>query len=379
MNAEEQSFFALLRAGLWNSPADATLFSGTTDWDTIFEHAIRQTVLGLVGEGVVTLPVALQPSVSLLSKMQGRLTSGIRTHAQLNRVLADVVGLFERNDIRPVLLKGQGVALNYAEPTRRQCGDIDLYIGKQDYQRVCTIVQQYYGTDPHATESAKHYHFRHESGVTIELHRIAEQLSLPWHDNRFQRWTVEHLHGNRLRTVEIAGTTINLPPVDFDVLYIFNHAFHHFSEGGGIGLRQLCDWARFLHTFRDEIDREALRRNLKAFGLWRAWRIFGCIVVDVLGLPVAEFPFYTDKYARQGAKMLNMIEREGNFGFFDASRTKRPEGYVAGKLHTFVWMHRRFGRLLSTCFSQTLAAWSNYIYKGVRQVIIDKLTTGKRT
>lgn len=377
MNKEEQLFFALLRAGLWNRPADATLFSsGTVDWDAIYKHAIRQTVLGLVGEGATTLPVALQPPAPLLNKMHGRLTSGIRRHALLNRALADVVTLFGQNDIRPVLLKGQGVALNYVEPTRRQCGDIDLYIGTKDYDRACELVRQHYGPDEHAIESVKHYHFKHHE-VTIELHRIAEQLPQPWQNSRFQRWTVEHLHGNNLRTVEIEGTTIYLPPVDFDALYIFNHAWHHFSAGGGIGLRQLCDWARFLHTFQGEIDHQALRRHLKAFGLWRAWRIFGGIVVGTLGLPAAEFPFYTEKYARHGERALEIIGREGNFGFFDATRTKRPKGYLAGKLHTFIRMNRRLGQLLPLHFVQVFSAWSRFIYKGVKQVMIDKRTSRK--
>lgn len=377
MNRTEQQFFVLLRSGLWHIPVDVTLFSGVTDWEGIYAHAVRQTVLGLVADGVNTLSADVQPPAPLLNKMRNLLASSIRSHALLNRTLAEVVVLLLRHDIHPVLLKGQGVALNYAEPTRRQCGDIDLYIGKQDYQRVCTIVQQCYGTDPHAIKSEKHYHFRHESGVTIELHRIAEQLPLPWHDHHFQRWTQEHLHGNHLRTVVIEGTTIHLPPVDFDVLYIFNHAWHHFSAGGGIGLRQLCDWARFLHTFRDEIDRQALRRNLKAFGLWRAWRIFGCVVVDGLGLHAAEFPFYTSRYARQAEQMLRMIGQGGNFGFFDPARTHRPEGYIAGKLHSFVWMHHRFGRLLGSHFLQVSAAWASYIYKGTKQVLIDQLNPKK--
>lgn len=378
MKREELSFFALLRAGLWNRPVDAALFSDTTDWDTIFKDARRQTVLGLVGEGMTTLPAALQPPASLLNKIHGRLTSSIRMHALLNRALVDVVALFVHNHIRPVLLKGQGVALNYVEPTRRQCGDIDLYIGTKDYDRACELVRQHYGVDEHGIESEKHYHFKHQ-GVILELHRIAERLPLSWQNSRFQRWTVEHLHGNHLRAVDFEGTTVYLPPVDFDALYIFNHAWHHFMAGGGIGLRQLCDWARFLHTFHGQIDHRALRQNLQAFGLWRAWRMFGCVVVGTLGLPKEEFPFYTDAYARQAERILDIIGREGNFGFFDSTHTERPEGYVAGKLHSFIRMHRRFGRLLVLHFFQVSGAWSSYLYKGVKQVMMDKLTTRKRT
>lgn len=369
----QQQFLALLRSGLWGIPVDAALFRGRTDWEAIFAHAVRQTVPGLVVEGVNTLPAVLRPPASLLDKMRARLTSDIRTHALLNRTLVEMVTFLRRHGIHPVLLKGQGVALNYIEPTRRQCGDIDLYVGKEDYDHAVWLVRRRYGTDKQATESRKHYHFTHQ-GVVVELHRIAEQLPLPWHDRQFQRWTTDHLYGYHLRTVEIEGTTIDLPPVDFDALYIFNHAWHHFAAGGGIGLRQLCDWARYLHTFRNEIDHAALRRHLKAFGLWRAWRVFGCIVVDTLGLPAADFPFYTSAYAKHGGRMLEMIGWEGNFGFFDSLRTRHPDGYVGGKMHTLKWMHRRLGDLLPVFAPQVVAVYGRSIYNGVRQVMIDKLT-----
>lgn len=377
INREQQQFLALLRAGLWDTPAEATLFSGSVNWEAIFTCSVQQTVLGLVAEGINSLPSVYQPPAAIQNKMRSRLTSGIRSHAHFNRVLAELVTMLRQKGICPVLLKGQGVAMDYADPTRRQCGDIDLYIGQEDYERACSLARQQYGTDRHATESEKHYHFSHD-GVIIELHRIAERLPAPWHNHRFQHWTQHHLQSNHLRRVEIGGTEIALPPIHFDALYIFNHAWHHFSAGGGIGLRQLCDWVRYLHTFHQEINREELKRNLKAFGIWRAWRIFGCIAVDTLGLPEDEFPFYTSRYVRYGEKMLAMIQQEGNFGFFDASRTRRPDGYIAGKLHSLKRMHLRMGRLFPVYSLSISMTWGRYIYNGIRQVLTDQLPKEKQ-
>lgn len=376
MNRGLERFFALLRAGLWDTPVDATLFSGGTDWEAILAQATRQTVSGLVAQAVGTLPAAAQPPAPIAGKMCSTTIATIRSHALLNRTLAEAVEMFRRNGIRTVLFKGQGVATNYPEPTLRICGDIDLYVGHKQYDNACALARQWGEVEDTGMESEKHYHFRHGS-VTVELHRIAEQLPLPWHNARFQRWTQRHLQGDALRSIDIEGTTILLPPVNFDALYIFNHAWHHFSEGGGIGLRQLCDWVCYLHTFRDEIDRVELERDLKAFGLWRQWRIFGCIAVELLGLSRAAFPFYTDRYAEQAAQVIKMIDEGGNFGFFDSSRTDRPEGYIAGKMHSFRRMSSRFAQLASVSPKETAAAWMRYLYTGVRQIIIDKFISKK--
>lgn len=371
---EQQQFFALLRAGLWDTPADAELFSGDTRWETIFVQAARQTVQGLVAKAASTLPTEVQPPAPILGKARGIVAATIRSHALLNRTLAEAVTMLAQNGIRPVLLKGQGVATNYTDPTLRMCGDIDLYIGNPDYHLACLLARQWGETEEEGTESEKHYHFCH-GGVTVELHRIAERLPLPRQDTRFQRWTRRHLHGNNLRSVVIEGIAVSLPPVNFDALYIFNHAWHHLSAGGGIGWRQLCDWVRYLHTFRHEIDHAMLECDLHSFGLWRQWRMFSTIAVDMLGLPREEYPFYTDRYARQAATVVRMIEESGNFGFYDPSRTGRPEGYIAGKLHSLRRMSRHYARLFALCPAACATAGGRYLYVGIRQVIKDIFTS----
>ena len=374
MNKQRQQFLALLRAGLWDTPADAELFSGDIHWEMIFAQATRQTVQGLVAKAASTLPPEVQPPATVLSKARSIVAATIRSHALLNRTLGEAVTMFRQNGIRPVLLKGQGVATNYTEPTLRMCGDIDLYIGQSDYHKACRLAHQWGETGEESTESDKHYHFRHE-GVTVELHRIAERLYLPRQDARFQRWTRRHLHGNSLRSVVIEGIAVSLPPVNFDALYIFNHAWHHLSAGGGIGWRQLCDWVRYLHTFRHEIDRAALECDLRSFGLWYPWKVFGSIAVDVLRLPREEYPFYTDRYARQAATVIGMIEEGGNFGFFDPARTERPAGYIAGKLHSLGRMNRHYAKLFALFPGEAAAAYGRYLYVGVRQVMKEVFTS----
>jgi len=369
MTTEHQQFLELLRFGLWNKPVDVSLFNNSTDWDAVLKHAKQQTVLGFVSEGICSLSPDQQPSSSIVSKMRGQLIMIMHSHAKLNRVLAEVVTTLSAQGFSPVLLKGQGVALNYPEPTLRQCGDIDLYIGRKDYERACSFVRDLYGADETGTESDKHYHFEYQ-GVVVEIHRIAERLPLPLYDRRFLVWSEASLHSSNLRTVEINHTKVHLPSVNFDVLYIFNHAWHHFNFGG-IGLRQLCDWVRTLHTFKNEINRVELERNLRSFGLWHAWKVFGYIAVDILGLPKDEYPFYSTKYVHSGIKVFETIMQEGNFGKMIPYRANRPSGYLAGKMHSFIWIQRRFIHLLPIFTVEVSAVWARYLYTGIRQVLRD--------
>jgi len=312
------------------------------------------------------LPADLQPPQEAIRQLQMLLVQNRQRHILLNRTLVEITDLLQKENIHPVLLKGQGVALNYIESALRQCGDIDLYIGTDDYQKACIVVDRWNGKDENSQESKKHYHLCHQ-GVNIELHRIAECMSMPWHNARFQRWTRQNLHGDNLRRVYINSTEINLPPFNFDVLYIFNHAWCHFIAGG-ISLRQLCDWARYLHTFRTEIDRDELKKNLKAFGLWHAWQLFGYIAVKYIGLPKEDCPFYTNWYSWQTERILDMIQKGGNFGFFQTHVKDRPDGYWAGKWFSFKKMHHHFYRLLPICPQNVFQAWIRFLYMGVYRI-----------
>ena len=57
-------FFALLRAGLWGEPIDERLFENFTDWQEIQCLARAQTVVGVVLDGMSSLPQNLRPARS---------------------------------------------------------------------------------------------------------------------------------------------------------------------------------------------------------------------------------------------------------------------------------------------------------------------------
>lgn len=366
-----QTFMELLRSGLWNRPSEGVSVPAVPDWNGIFRMAQKQAVWGLVADAINHLPTDVQPVPQDMQRLNYLLSRNRTRHALLNSTLTEAVTLLKSNGIHPILLKGQGVATYYADPALRICGDIDLYIGKENYRKSILVAKHWGEDDSVNTESVKHYHFSHQ-GVTVELHRFAEKLPFLLSDHHFQQWTGRMLQPENLRTVRIGNTEIQVPPADFEVLYIFNHAYHHFLSGG-IGLRQLCDWTLALHHFHAQINLKELERNLKAFGLWRGWKVFGCIAVETLGLHETEFPFYNGSYKKQADTVLASIFEGGNFGFFSPTLTERPAGYVAGKWHTLKRTHHRLFRLFPLFPMVTTGVWAGYIFNGIRQVITDQL------
>lgn len=262
------------------------------------------------------------------------------SHLALNRFIAKLVPLFRESGIDPVLLKGQGVAVNYPEPVLRECGDIDLYVGEQKYQAACELLKSM--ADGSATsfesEKEKHYHLC-INGVHVELHRYCDTSQIR-RENVFLQSIADAGLSRDLVPVEIGEVSLNTPADSFNAFYLFYHIWHHFIFEG-IGLRQFCDWTLFLHSRAGKLDTSVIEVALKKLHLQAPWQYFASIAVDYLGLPPSEMPFYKADCKERAADYLAIILQDGNFGHGSAVPSKRPSGSIAGKWHTISMILRK--------------------------------------
>lgn len=243
-------------------------------------------------------------------------------------VLGEVKAKLDGAGIPFVLLKGLGCDFYYPEYGLRNLGDIDIYVGEENYGRAAEV----FGCDAAASRSPKHFSVTVQD-VTVEVHRACEILPSRRADRHFRRLAAEGLflgpaaeyrtgsdapatsNGSaaeagsasgsvsssadsgsaaegaaaRINILNIGGVEVRVPQDDFNAIYLFVHFFDHFL-GGGCGLRQVCDWALFLHARRDSLDRDYLASALEDLGLTNAWRTFGALAVRHLGLPAGSLP-----------------------------------------------------------------------------------------
>lgn len=362
---------SLVRASLWRTPADDTPFTdAVTDWDDIGRLAMLQTVAPLAVEGAMTLPPHLRPPKEWLLKGFALVERNRHTHRLLDSCVAETFSRLTEAGITPVLLKGQAYARSYPDPTLRQCGDIDIYVGEDCYSQAYEVSRRAgWESDDRFSPDAKHYSC-HLRDVKVELHRRAAQLISRKADSLFHRWSVARLSAGH-QSITIGGERVAMPTPMFDVVFSFVHLFNHFLQGG-IGLRQLCDWTMLLHTRASAIDRQELERLLKELRLLRAWRIFTPIAVDHLGLPQDECPLYSPRYGRKALMTLSFIMREGNFGRGKRQpSSKRPDSYLLGKAYSFVLGTSRLYSKLRIDPPTVMRFHAGFIRRGIARVLSD--------
>ena len=123
MASDAQNLLSLVRSALWSVPA--VDLPDDVNWERVISLASRQTLLGLVADAVGYLQEDRHPPKSIMTRLFARRAASIRAHALINRRLGQVQELLCEKGLRPVLLKGQGLAMNYPDSLARQCGDID--------------------------------------------------------------------------------------------------------------------------------------------------------------------------------------------------------------------------------------------------------------
>lgn len=350
-----EQFFELVRSGLWNKPADASLFNKATDWQAIYQLARKQTVLGLVFDGINTLPSELHPARTLYLQWCRMIAEIEDANKQLDNIIAELYPAFIEAGLCPILLKGQGIAGTYANPSRRQCGDIDIYFGKQQYAQANQMMVEL-GASGEPEESVKHTSFEYRQ-VQIEIHRSLAYLYDPFIQKEFNKIEQRYLSKASLSTTTIANTDVNILHPTFNVIYIFIHALVHFLSSG-VGLRQLCDWARLIATTGNELNNKEIEESLRKMKLEKAVGAFAYVAVNYLGLPAEKIPFTVLEAKAEGEYLLKDIFVSGNFGQYNASIPTRPKGFWPGKWHTFKLAMRRSNELKQ--FSSGMTFWYTF-------------------
>lgn len=388
------AYLQLLRAGLWGEEAAV---SAPVDWPAVMALAKQQSTLGLVCQAALQLrpsgsegavassPGAEAPSptgektspappAAIRQQMQAHLMKTVNAHASTNRMIARVGRLLQGAGIEPLLLKGQGVASYYPQPLLRQCGDIDLYVGTGNYSLACRLLEQEAPAvareigGPSATASFhatdKHFAVELARGLAVELHQYTERLSSPKLDAIYQRISDEGTKDG-LIPMSFDGVEVLTPSDTFNSFYIFHHLWHHVI-GMGLGQRQLCDWMMFLHTHVGRLDLAKLKEWLLDLQLLDVWQVFGCMIVQHLGLPAEEMPFFDENKKSRGDRLLHYMLAEGdNFGF----KYERSDNAVKRKAATFRYIHRKLWRLLPIFPSIAVRTYWHELGEAARKII----------
>ena len=328
----EEKLFEILRGELWGTGLSFSELSHE-EYTDLIDMANKQTVTGLVGDCLIKNGVKLEreDALSLYAKMKAI----EKANTRVNENLVIFVNFMERKGIDYIIVKGQVVGSLYPNPNARMSGDVDLYFVGDNYTKIKSLVEQRLGKQLSKLSDGKHVEFE-VNGVIFELHNKLSQLATQKHQAYWDQM-IDHAIQEKTDTINILGKEIHTLSATYNALYIFVHLFFHMTASG-LGLRQICDWARVLaqSAFQvssdlseveatpsmtsskfqvNKIDANRLEDILKELGYFKAYKAMGAFLVKYLGLPEDKFPFpLTEKDWKWVNTIKKNIIKNGNFG-----------------------------------------------------------------
>lgn len=215
---------------------------GCFDWDACYQFAKRQTLVGVLFDGIQRLPKEMAPARPLLLRWLSDSESIRRRNMRMDRASAYIYNKVCAAGFRCCILKGQGNALLYPHPSSRIPGDVDVWVmvNREELRRIALSLTE--GDGSSLQESLNHIGLT-VHGVSVELHSTPALLNSPLYNSRLQKWFKRNADlqcSNRIALPNNAGE-VAVPTVSFNVIYQLCHLFHHcFYEG--VGLRQIVDY-----------------------------------------------------------------------------------------------------------------------------------------
>ena len=332
-----EAFFALLRAGLWEQSVRLSGFA-PVDFGAVYRIADEQSVVGLIAAGlehVEDMKVAKQDAIPFMKYV---LTLEARNSA-MDSFIGAIVGRMQEAGIRPVLMKGQGVARCYARPQWRTSGDVDLFVADKDYQAAREFLVPLASSVDDEHIYTRHIGMHIDSWL-VELHGSMRGGLSRKMDECIDELQADTFDNESVRTWQNGTTAVSLPSADNDILFIFTHFIKHFYREG-ICVRQLCDWCRILWTYREEIDTGYLESRLRSMRLMTEWKVFAAYAVARLGMPSSAMPFYdpAPKWRRKVERLHAFIIEAGDS---DSGRDKGDRRKHSFLIRKTISLWRRF-------------------------------------
>lgn len=302
------------------------------DWTSIHMEAQRQSLAGVLLTGVERVIASGENKPKFLIQWISQTLTLENINRQLDARCKDITDIFNGIGLRSCVLKGQGVAMLYPNPLRRQSGDIDLWVegNRGDIYKTLKARWKVGETVIH------HADVEIFKDTPTEIHFIPSFTYSPFLYRKYKKFfkrCADRQFANYDKTVGFA-----YPTPEFNAVYSLMHIFHHVLHEG-IGLRQLLDYYYILKSL-DKEQRLQVFEEMRHLGLAKFVEAVMYVEQRMFGLE-SEF-WLCQPNERLGKRLLAEIELAGNFGKYDernqqVNRKNRMHVYLHNVKRNFVF------------------------------------------
>lgn len=286
------------------------------DWAAFYEFAKKQTLVGVVFDGIQKLPKDVAPHLVLLMRWLGMSQRIKQRNERMNEATVDIYNKVKAAGYSCCILKGQGNATMYPNPSARTPGDVDIWVdaGREEIRRLAYLLVK--KANGNVDDECFNHIGINVNGISVELHSTPGFMANFVYNRRLQKWLKRNVGLQCCNIEELPNGVgaVAIPTLSFNIVYQLYHLYHHYFYEG-VGLRQIVDY--YFVVMSDELlrIRDILQRELKHLGLWKFAGAVMYVLHKVMGL--SEDKMIAPMDMKRGRMLLDDILNGGNFGQYD--------------------------------------------------------------
>lgn len=205
-----------------------------------------------------------------------------------NDRVSELFSLFNKRQLRPILLKGQGFAQLYPIPEHRTSGDIDIFFPYEPQARKADEwAWSAAAAETNGEKSTVAYDYQ---GIHVEHTRQLAGLTNPLLNKRLQTITAKETRCCDSCYTTINGTKVECVPHTLNLLLMLVRITRYILNEG-ISLKQIIDLGMFLRKEGDKVDYVKLQSWQKSLHMQKMALLIGALLVTIFHFSEDELPF----------------------------------------------------------------------------------------
>ncbi len=303
MDVIQRNFFRLLISGTFGHPNEAIEPMSPWKWNKLFNISFIHGVTALTHDGMKNYAndFFMQVPVRQKAKWEKLTEETENANLKANKAIEELFGMMNKEQLRPILLRGIGMAALYPAPLHRACGDVDIYFPYMTQANKANKWARDHDASPMPTDKGSLAYTW--NGLDIEHYTQAQRLTNIMLNRRLQDIINKEIRCCDSAYIRLGETKIEIMPPTINLLLtIVRIARYILNEG--ICLKQIVDLGMLMRKVGNEVDFAKLQKWIGRLQLTGMAQLEGSLLVQMLGFSPDEIPFMDSKTTTNISKVL---------------------------------------------------------------------------
>ena len=363
-----ETYFKFIRYSLDEGMAWDSSFQ-IIDWDELFHFAKKQTIAGVLFEGIKRIPKEYAPPFKTLMTWMGYSEQIRKRNLMMNEAAHSIYERLSNDGFRCFVLKGQGNAIMYPNPYSRTPGDVDLLLFA-DRKTIDSYLESHFNIE---SKNLQHAEFEYH-GACVEAHYFPAYMNNVFYNRRLQRWFKKNNDLQCSNIVELpnGAGNIAIPTSSYNLIFQLCHLYEHFFDEG-IGMRQIIDYYYVVSMLNVNCEMLTwLPKELKHLGLWKFAGAVMYVLHETLGISEERMIASMDR--KRGQLLLAEIIDGGNFGKYFTKYGSFTHQKMGKKYFLKIWRNLHFVRFYpAEALAEPLFRTWHFLWRKTSGLIRDSL------